>query len=188
MKLFNRDTPVRQHIFSSYHWSTALIFIGLIGLVITQPYILTSLLITIIGSVVWKLPLKLLGLKFPTWQVTLAVATASVIICSSQLPAQAIMFDAIQEQIKNIAGDSIPADAVDNIFTFFRIIILLAIIIGSIYGVTQGLQGQDWRPIAQILGIGVAFIIGIDVLTSLVLGDGTTTSSPGNNTPGNTTN
>ena len=58
------------------------------------------------------------------------------------------------------------------IFVIFRILIVLAFLIGVVIVFTQATRGGDWQPIANLLGIGVAFVIGVEVISLLIIGDG----------------
>jgi hypothetical protein len=51
-------------------------------------------------------------------------------------------------------------------------LIVLAFLIGVVIVFTQATRGGDWQPIANLLAIGIAFVIGVEVISTLIIGGG----------------
>jgi len=103
--------------------------------------------------------------------LTIALAI-SLCFTTLEAPSHAL-FDALETAaitILDATGDSgIEEESIAALFTFFRLVVILAFVGGAITGVTQALQGSDWRPIANMMGIGVGLVLAVEVLTNLVL-------------------
>lgn len=118
----------------------------------------------------WGLPIK-------GWHLASAVvATAAVAGMSGIDPVSAQMFNnletAVNDAIGNTAGTTIDEATITTIFNIFRILIVLAFLIGVVIVFTQATRGGDWQPIANLLAIGVAFVIGVEVISTLIIGGG----------------
>lgn len=112
-------------------------------------------------------------LPLRVWHLYALVLGVATIWGQSNAPALAQFFNALEEAIISVidqAGTGISADLISTIFIFFRILIVLAFIVGVIVAISQATRGNDWQSIANLLGVGVAFVIGVEVITQLILG------------------
>ena len=116
------------------------------------------------------------GLPIKAWHLgSLVVAIAAVSAVGHFDPVSAQMFGNLEEAVNEALGDiggDIDETVVETIFVIFRILIVLAFLIGVVIVFTQATRGGDWQPIANLLGIGVAFVIGVEVISLLIIGDG----------------
>lgn len=104
----------------------------------------------------------------------LALALTLTTVVTWTPPASAQFFEALEQGVTDVVSDAdtgIDETIIENIFTFFRIVIVLAFLVGVSVVLTQAFRGNDWGPIANMLGVGVAFVIVIELITSLILGD-----------------
>lgn len=116
------------------------------------------------------------GLPIKAWHLgSVVVALAAIAAVGHFDPVSAQMFgnleEAVTESLGEIGGE-IDEGVVETIFVIFRILIVLAFLIGVVIVFTQATRGGDWQPIANLLGIGVAFVIGVEVISLLIIGDG----------------
>jgi hypothetical protein len=70
------------------------------------------------------------------------------------------------------SGAGIDEGLIQTIFVFFRVIVILAFLVGVIVAFAQATRGNDWQPIANMLGIGIAFVIAVEIISILILGGG----------------
>lgn len=124
-------------------------------------------------------------LKIPirAWHLVSLVLALTVVFGQLGLPVDAQFFHSLEETIKDVntaSGAGIDDGTISTIFTFFRVLIVLAFIVGVVAVLSQAMRGNDWQPIAQMIAVGIAFVIGVEVVTSLILG-GATDATP---TPG----
>lgn len=109
------------------------------------------------------------------WHVTsLVLACVAVASHGSHLPAFAQFFDTLEQAVTDIVAEAdtgIDEGIITTIFVFFRVLIVLAFVIGVIIVFVQATRSNDWQPIANLLAIGVAFVIGVEVITVLMLGE-----------------
>ena len=111
--------------------------------------------------------------KFQLWHF-LAIALG-ICLCFTgfETPSHAIIFQALEDAMTDVltaTGDAVSEDVIAGMFTFFRVIIVLAFITGIILVVSQGFQGNDFRPLLNAMGIGVGIVIAIEVLSNLAIG------------------
>jgi uncharacterized membrane protein len=88
-------------------------------------------------------------------------------------PVNAQFFNSLESAMTDViseSGTGIDAGLIGTIFVFFRIIVILAFIVGVIVAFTQATRGNDWQPIANMLGIGIAFVIAVEIISILILG------------------
>ena len=91
-----------------------------------------------------------------------------------QSPASAQFFDALEEAVIDVIdeGDTgIDDGIIETIFAFLRVVVILAFVVGVSVVLTQAFRGNDWVPIANMLSVGLAFVIVIELITNLMLGD-----------------
>ena len=108
------------------------------------------------------------------WHLAAMVFGSTVLLDSLSSPAQAQFFNSLEEAIASViteADTGIDEGIITTIFVFFRVLIVLAFLVGVVVVFTQATRGNDWQPIANLLAIGVAFVIGVEVITVLILGD-----------------
>lgn len=110
--------------------------------------------------------------KLRSWHVISVVLALTTVFGALDLPAAAQFFNALEEALTSVVAESdsgIDEGIIATIFVFFRILIVLGFIIGVVAVFAQAMRGADWQPIAQLLGVGVAFVIGVEVITQLIL-------------------
>lgn len=108
------------------------------------------------------------------WHLAALVCGSTVFLDSLNSPAQAQFFNTLEEAIADViteADTGIDEGIITTIFVFFRVLIVLAFLVGVVVVFTQATRGNDWQPIANLLAIGIAFVIGVEVITVLILGD-----------------
>lgn len=106
------------------------------------------------------------------WHVASIILTITIVFGGWETPSHAALFESIEEAVVetlSTAGSTVDPTIVEGIFTFFRIIMILAFVGGAIFLVTQALQGSDWRPVANLLGIELGIVVGLEVLSRLIL-------------------
>jgi hypothetical protein len=119
-------------------------------------------------ALAWNLPIR-------PWQVASVVLALTAVFGEMPMPAHAQFFDSLEKSLTDVvteADTGIDESIIKTIFVFFRVLMVLAFIIGVIIVFIQATRGNDWQPIANLLAIGVAFVIGVEVITKLMLGDG----------------
>lgn len=117
------------------------------------------------------------GLPIKAWHLGSVVIAVSAVVAAGAIdPVSAQMFNNLEEAVTDAiaeTGDSaIDTAVITTIFNIFRILIVLAFLIGVVIVFTQATRGGDWQPIANLLAIGVAFVIGVEVISQLIIGDG----------------
>ncbi|MDJ0570875.1 MAG: hypothetical protein QNJ53_17770 [Pleurocapsa sp. MO_192.B19] len=112
-------------------------------------------------------------IKWAKWHFLALALGITLCFTGLEQSSHALVFEALEEAMTDVltaTGDSIDESIITGLFTFFRVVLVLAFIGGMIFAITQGLQGSDWRPIVNAMGIGVGVILAIEVLTNLVVG------------------
>ncbi|WP_204138776.1 hypothetical protein [Halomicronema sp. CCY15110] len=117
------------------------------------------------------------GLPIQGWHLASVVIAVSAVAGMGAIdPVSAQMFNnletAVNDAINNTGGTTIAPETITTIFNIFRILIVLAFLIGVVIVFTQATRGGDWQPIANLLAIGVAFVIGVEVISTLIIGGG----------------
>ena len=118
-----------------------------------------------------------LGLPIQGWHLaSIVIAISALVGMGSTDPLLAQMFNnleqSVNDAINNTGGTSISPETITTIFNIFRILIVLAFLIGVVIVFTQATRGGDWQPIANLLAIGIAFVIGVEVISTLIIGGG----------------
>jgi len=88
-------------------------------------------------------------------------------------PVNAQFFNSLENAMTDVVSESgagIDEGLIGTIFVFFRVIVILAFIVGVIVAFAQATRGNDWQPIANMLGIGIAFVIAVEIISILILG------------------
>lgn len=112
------------------------------------------------------------GLPVKGWHLASIVIALTLVLSQFHAPADAAMFKKLEETVTQAiagSGGAIDAAIITSIFNVFRVMIVFAFIIGGIVVLTQAFRGGDWQPIANLIGIGVAFVIGVEVISALVI-------------------
>ena len=153
---------------------------GLLYSVFQEPRVMTVFAVTSITtisllSLVDFLSQKLLAYKiqFKLWHFLAVALGITLCFTGFEAPSHAFLFEALEEAMTDViaaTGDTVDEETITALFVFFRIVIVLAFAAGAILGITQALQGSDWRPIANMMGIGIGVVLSIEVLTNLILG------------------
>jgi|GEM_PF-1697753 len=117
------------------------------------------------------------GLPVQGWHLASVVIAVSAVAGMGAIdPVSAQMFNnletAVNDAINNTGGTTIAPETITTIFNIFRILIVLAFLIGVVIVFTQATRGGDWQPIANLLAIGIAFVIGVEVISTLIIGGG----------------
>lgn len=143
----------------------------MVALVMALPAIALGVLNQSISQITrWGLPLK-------SWHLASAVVAVSALAAFSGVsPVNAQMFNNLEQAVTNAvsstSGSTVDPAVITTIFNIFRILIVLAFLIGVVIVFTQATRGGDWQPIANLLAIGVAFVIGVEVISQLIIGTG----------------
>ncbi|WP_202224238.1 hypothetical protein [Okeania sp. KiyG1] len=161
-------------------WLLAFVIAGLTFIGIQNPAMMTVYLIVCLIAHSVKMmidyfpPLgKLIGVRFKAHHVAALVLICCMIFSSIGMPAHALLFDAIEAKVNEIltgSGSTVDPATVTLIFTVLRVIVILGILVGGIFLVSQAMQGGDWKPIGNMMAIGVGFVLAIEVMTQLILG------------------
>lgn len=149
-------------------------------LAVTQPYVLAVGGIATLVAISFRLFQR--GLSFAIaydipirpWHLASFVLAVTAVFGQAHLPVMAQFFNSLEEATNEVIAEAdtgIDEATITTIFVFFRILIILAFIIGVIIVFIQATRGNDWQPIANLLAIGVAFVIGVEVITVLMLGE-----------------
>jgi hypothetical protein len=88
-------------------------------------------------------------------------------------PVNAQFFNSLENAMTDVVSESgagIDEGLIQTIFVFFRVIVILAFLVGVIVAFAQATRGNDWQPIANMLGIGIAFVIAVEIISILILG------------------
>jgi hypothetical protein len=115
------------------------------------------------------------------WKMALANGVMAIVILPHAQPAQAQFFNSLETRLKEVitaADTGIDENIITQIFIFFRILVVLAFVTGVIVCLTLAMRGADWQPLLNVMGIGVAFVVGVEVISQLMLG-GTGTGGTG---------
>jgi len=116
------------------------------------------------------------GTKLPVKPQYIGAFVLGIVIVTQVLgagPVFAQFFESLEEATVNVideADTGISEDFIRTIFLFFRVIVILAFLVGVIVAFGQATRGNDWQPIAQLVGIGIAFVIGVELISRLILG------------------
>lgn len=103
----------------------------------------------------------------------LSMAVLAIIALGQGQPASAQFFNSLEQATTQVVAGSnsgIDPAIIQIIFILFRVLIVLAFVAGVVGLLTQAFRGGDWAPIASMLGIGIAFVIGVEVITTLMIG------------------
>lgn len=185
MKVQNIQTTWLQQVQRQFNLTNSdLISIGVclacgLYFLVTQPlaflaFALATVIAISVRVILHSVPLleRIIGVRIRTWHIASFIAVFTVIFGGIwEAPASAALFQAIEDKVNEILSESgIDTGVVAAIFTFFRILVILAFLAGGIVLATQAFQGGNWQPLAQLMGIGIGFVIAVEVLTRLVLG------------------
>jgi hypothetical protein len=113
------------------------------------------------------------GRRISGWQMALAASVAAIVLLPHAEPAQAQFFNSLETRLKEVitaADTGIDENIITQIFVFFRILVVLAFVTGVIICLTLAMRGADWQPLLNVMGIGVAFVVGVEVISQLMLG------------------
>lgn len=154
-----------------------ILFLGLCWISYSEPAIMLSFLflsvIAISGKLVVEYTPKLkqsIGIKVRLPHVVFGMAFFTWFFTILPTPAQAILFQALETEVNTLLNGAVDAAVVALIFVALRVFVILGFIVGGIFLVNQALQGGDWKPMGNLMGIGLAFIIAVEVITRLILG------------------
>lgn len=124
---------------------------------------------------------KMIGVHIKAHHVAALILICTMVFSSIGMPAHALLFDSIEAKVNEIltgANSTVDAATVTLIFTVLRVIVILGILVGGIFLVSQAMQGGDWKPIGNMMAIGVGFVLAIEVLSQLILGGATPPAAP----------
>ena len=153
------------------------LFAGLCWLSYSEPAIMLCFLflssIALMGKVLMEYSPavgNIIGKRIRISHVAVAITVITTFFTVLPSPAQAIIFEALETEVNTLLNGSVDAAIVALIFTALRVFVILGFIVGGIFLVNQALQGGDWKPMGNLMGIGLAFIIAVEVITRLILG------------------
>ena len=160
--------------------SSVICLFGLIYVGFNEPRVMTVFAFTTITTVALLSLADLVSYRLFNWKLKLkkwhflAVALGiTLCLTGFEAPSHAVLFEAVEEAMTDVltaTGDTVDEEVITGLFTFFRIVVILAFVGGAILAIVQALQGSDWRPIANMMGIGVGVVLSIEVLSNLILG------------------
>ncbi len=169
------DMPIEQGDL----WLLGFIIAGLVFIGIRNPATMTVYLIACLVAHSVKIMIdycprlgKMFGFKVRAHHVAALILICTMIFSSIGMPAHALLFDSIEAKVLEIltgAGSTVKPDTVKLIFTVLRVIVIFGILVGGIFLVNQAMQGGDWKPIGNMMAIGVGFVLAIEVLSQLIL-------------------
>lgn len=113
------------------------------------------------------------GRKVSGWQMALAGVVVTLVIFPPAEPVQAQFFNSLETGLKAVIADSgsgIDEGIITTIFVFFRVLVVLAFVTGVIISLTLAMRGGEWQPLLNVIGIGVAFVVAVEVISVLILG------------------
>lgn len=153
---------------------------GLFYYLFEEPRVMTVLAFTTVTTVTALSLVKFLICKlfdyqpkFKLWHFLAVALGISLCFTGFEGPSHAVIFQALETAMTSVlaaTGGAVSVTVVAGMFTFFRVIIVLAFITGIILAVSQGFQGNDFRPLLNSMGIGVGIVIVIEVLSNLAIG------------------
>jgi hypothetical protein len=132
--------------------------------------LITSALVVLLPLVNRTLQFYALRYRRLRW-VTVGISTLTVLAVA--YPASAQFFNSLEASVTEVvtaSGSGIDPGVIGGIFTMFRVLIVLAFVAGVVGMLVQAFRGGDWQPIASMVGIGLAFVIGVEIITRLMLG------------------
>lgn len=115
----------------------------------------------------------MVGAKIRVWHVAAGICGITLLLSEMAFPANAALFQAVEDEVTRIiqeSGSTVDTTIVTTIFTALRIIVILGFLVGGIFLVNQAMQGGDWKPIGNMMGIALAFVFGIEIISKLILG------------------
>lgn len=161
-------------------FSIGIVIVGLIYYSLNEPMLMTVLAIVLSSTFAFFLFANFLSseifgfqLKIRRWHVLAIALGTTLCFTAMETPSHALLFEALEEVMGDIlaaTGDAVEEEIITGLFMFFRVVVILAFVGAAILGVTQALQGSDWRPIANMMGIGVGLVLSIEVITNLIVG------------------
>lgn len=161
-------------------WLLGLLIVGLTFIGLQDPaavtVYLTTCLIALCSKMVADYSPKvaaLVGVRVKVHHVAACILLLTMLFSSIGMPAQALLFESIEAKVNEIltgAGSTIDPATITLVFTVLRIIVIFGFLVGGIFLVNQAMQGGDWKPIGNMMAIGVGFVLAIEVLSRLVLG------------------
>jgi hypothetical protein len=114
-----------------------------------------------------------LNFKIKRWHFIATALGVALSFTVLEAPSQALLFESLEEAMGDVvtaSGDAVSEEIITGLFMFFRVVVILAFVGAAILGVTQALQGSEWRPIANMMGIGVGLVLAIEVVTNMIIG------------------
>jgi hypothetical protein len=117
------------------------------------------------------------GIPVKAWHLGSLVVAISMIAAVGHVdPASAQIFNSLEQAVNDAVsgtnGTTVDQGTIAVIFNIFRILVVLAFLIGAVIIIAQALRGGDWQPVLNLVAIGVAFVIGIEVVSALIIGGG----------------
>jgi hypothetical protein len=115
------------------------------------------------------------GKRVSGWQVGLGAIVTGFVVMRQAGPADAQFFNSLETGLKAVIADSgsgIDEGIITTIFIFFRVLVVLAFVTGIIISLTLSLRGGDWQPLVSVMGIGLGFVVLVEVMSVLILGAG----------------
>jgi hypothetical protein len=113
--------------------------------------------------------------RIRTWKIRFIALAALTLSFNKAQSAHAQFFNSLETRLKEViagANTGIDEAIITNIFIFFRVLVVLAFVTGVIICLTLAMRQADWQPILNVMGIGVAFVVGVEIISQLMLGGG----------------
>ncbi|MEP0913753.1 hypothetical protein NDI45_22825 [Leptolyngbya sp. GB1-A1] len=99
--------------------------------------------------------------------------TAIFLVITGAKPASAQFFNALEAATLEVVAASnsgIDEAVITGVFILVRVLVVLAFVAGAVGMLVQMFRGGDWQPMLTLIGIGMAFVIGVEIISNLMLG------------------
>jgi phosphoglycerol transferase MdoB-like AlkP superfamily enzyme len=93
-------------------------------------------------------------------------------IISHAQPAQAQIFDTVEDEVDRIFGEYLEGDTITFLFGLIRVVIWISAIGFVFFAIYQAQRGEQWQPLAQNAFIIVAAVVLVEGLSALFFGEG----------------
>lgn len=93
-------------------------------------------------------------------------------IVSHAQPAQAQIFDTVEDEVDRIFGEYLEGDTITFLFGLIRVVIWISAIGFVFFAIYQAQRGEQWQPLAQNAFIIVAAVVLVEGLSALFFGEG----------------
>jgi hypothetical protein len=114
----------------------------------------------------WKIPLR-------SWHLIALLLATAAILGQFAAPASAQFFNSLETALTDAINNAqlgIDTTIIAGIFLILRVLVILGFLVGVAALVAQAIRGGDATPVINLLAVGLALVISIEVITRLILG------------------